>query len=245
MPKYIDQIVAEQIARSEMSRKMSERYLGVSEIPADKPRIITISRQLGSGGRVIAQMLAEKTSWSLWDRELVDAIAEHAVLKRRIVEEFDERTISDIEALTRSVLGEPEVGGFMYGRELARAVLSIAKRGNAIIIGRGANFIVPRAMNVRVEATEEIRAKFVMQDESLTHDEATRKIQHVDRERKDFARRLFGKDVQDPKWYDLIIEMDCFTAAAAAEIIFTAAKTMFPELAETEKTAGHDKTAVR
>ncbi|MDO8684877.1 MAG: cytidylate kinase-like family protein [Armatimonadota bacterium] len=233
MPKYVEQIVAEQIKRAELSRRASEEWLSGRRIPLENPRIITISRQLGSGGRVVAEILAERIGWSLWDRELVDAIAENAHLNARIVDSFDEKTVSEIEALTRSILGEPEIGGFLFGRQLARVVLSIARRGNAIILGRGANFVLPNALNIRLEASLEARISNMMKIEGLTREEAIDQIHHSDRERAAFTRQVFNKDIDDLSSYDLVIEMDCFTTADAAEIIITAAKCRFPELSET------------
>jgi len=231
MPKYIEQLVDEQLRRSEISRRAAEERLGGRPIPPDVPRIITISRQLGSGGRIVAEILSERLGWSLWDRELVDAIAENTALRRSVVESFDEKTVSEIEALTRTLMGQPEVGGFMYKRHLTRVVLSIAKRGNAVILGRGANFLLPKALNVRIEASEKIRIANMIRVERLTREEAVERIHRSDRERAAFTRQVFNKDVEDCRSYDIVMQADCFTLEQAAEIILAAARIRFPELA--------------
>ncbi|MDO8588883.1 MAG: cytidylate kinase-like family protein [Armatimonadota bacterium] len=229
--RYIEQIVEEQLRRSEISRRFSEERLGGKPLPADKPRVITISRQIGCNGRPVAETVASRLNWSLWDRELVDAIAEHADLRTRVVEQFDEKTVSEIETFARSLFGQPEVAGFYYGRELARVVLSVARRGNAVILGRGANFLLPKALNVRLEASDEFRIANVMAAEGLDRRKAVERVHDVDRERKAFALQVFGKDIEDHHCHDITIQMDCFSIGDAADTIVSAAKAWFPELA--------------
>jgi hypothetical protein len=233
--KYIDQIVEEQLARSDMSRRIAESRLGGKPIPADKPRVITISRQIGCNGRPVAETVANRLNWSLWDRELVDAIAEHADLRTRVVDQFDERTVSEIETLARTVFGQPEFGGFYYGRELARVVLSVARRGNAVILGRGANFLLQQALNIRLEASEDFRIRNLMAAEGLEKRAAADRVHQVDRERRSFATATFGKDIEDHRYNDLTLQMDCLSISDAASIIVTAAELWFPELAELTK----------
>jgi len=214
-----------------MSRKAAEERLGIKPLPPEAPRVITVSRQLGSGGRIVAEILSRRLGWSLWDRELVDAIAENTALARSLVERFDEKTVSDIEALVRSAMGEPELGGFMYKRQLTRVVFSIAKHGAAVILGRGANFLLPKALNVRIEAAEETRIANMIRVEGLTHPEAVERIHLSDRERAAFTRKVFDRDIGDCRSYDIVIQADCFTPAQAAEVILAAAGIRFPELA--------------
>ena len=220
MPRYIEQLVSAQVKRSELARR---RECERGEAAAAKP-VITISRRMGSGARIVAGKLAEDLGWSLWDKKLIDAIAERADVSRRVVEAFDEHTVSEIEAFARSVLGDHEMGGFLYARHLAKAVAAIGKLGNAIILGRGANFLLPHALNVRIDASDERRIQNMMNYESLTREEAEHKIRVSDRERREFLYSVFGREKVDNVHYDLTIWMDEFTTAAAVDIIKTALK---------------------
>lgn len=214
MTKYVEELVSQQVRRSEIARKR----LLESGRPCVNP-VITLSRRMGSGARIVAGKLAEDLGWSLWDRELLDAMAEDANVSRRVVETFDEKTMSELEVFARGALGDHEMGGFIYLRHLAKAVAAIAKLGNAIILGRGANFLLPNALNVRIDADDERRIRNMMSYENLTREEADAKIHASDRERETFLRQTFGKDQIRAEHYDLTIWMDKFSPDDAVKII--------------------------
>lgn len=215
MPRYIEELVSEQVRKSELARRK------VCEAKTAAKPVITISRRMGSGARIVAGKLAEDLGWSLWDKEIIEAIAQDADVSRRVVEAFDEHTVSEIEAFTRSVLGDHEVGGFLYVRHLARAIGSIAKLGNAIILGRGANFLLPRALNVRIDASDDLRIKNMMTYENLSSHDAEARIRQSDRERHEFLVKAFGREKVQHARYDLTIWMDEFRPEDAVEIIRT------------------------
>lgn len=219
MPRYIEQLVSEQVRKSELARR---REIEIGQ-PCDHS-VVTISRRMGSGARIIAQKLADRLGWSLWDKELVNAMAEHAHVSQKVVQAFDEHTISEIELFARGMFGEQEMTGFIYPKHLARAVKTIAKLRNAIILGRGANYILPDALKVRIEASEERRILNMMQYEGLTHAEAAVKLHESDRDRHHFLTTVYGKERADHPIFDLTIRMDSFTNDDAVEIILAAVK---------------------
>lgn len=219
MARYIEELVGRQVRRSELAREKRHETGGACANP-----VITISRRMGSGARVVAEMLANELGWSLWDKDLIEAIAKDADVSKRVVEAFDERTMSEIEAFTRSVLGDFEMGSFMYKRYLARAVGVIVKLGNAIILGRGADFLIPGALNVRIDASDETRVKNMMAYENLNKEQAINKLRQSDRYRHEYLVRTFGKDAIKNARYDITIWMDEFRPEDAVEIIKTTLK---------------------
>lgn len=214
MPRYIEELVSKQVHRSELARQKElengEKCLNPT---------ITISRGMGSGARVVAEKLAHDIGWSLWDKELVEAVAKDASVSQRVVELFDEKTRSEIDLMTRAALGDNEMGGFLYATHLAKAVASIAKLGNAIILGRGANLLLPKALHVRIDASDEYRIRNMMQFETMTHAAAEAKIRESDKERHHFMVSLFGKERVEHAQYDLIIWMDKFENDTVTNII--------------------------
>lgn len=219
MPKYIEEMVSQQVSRSEVARRRA-----IENGKACVNSVVTISRRMGSGARVIADKLAHELEWSVWDRDLVDAMAEHAHVSQKVVQAFDEHTISEIELFTRGMFGEQDMAGFIYPRHLAKAVKSIAKLGNAVILGRGANYILPDALKVRIDASDEVRIRNMMSYESLTHEAAHARIQESDRERRHFLESVFGKEQFGHPVFDLTIWMDEFTNEDAVQIILAAVK---------------------
>jgi cytidylate kinase len=219
MPRYVEQLVSEQVHKSELARQRAAE----NGQPCDHS-VVTISRRMGSGARIVAHKLAEVLGWSVWDKELVDAIAENARVSQKVAKEFDEHTISEIELFARGMFGDHERAGFIYPRHLARAVRSIALLGDAIILGRGANFILPHALSIRIDASDGHRIANMMTYEDLTRDQAIGRIHASDRERRHFLESVFGRERVDNVFYDLTIWMDNFTNDDAVAIILAAIK---------------------
>ena len=217
MPKYIEELVSRQVHRSLLARH--------KEAEKGKPcrgLALAISRSMGSGARIIAGKLAQELGWSLWDKELIEAVAQDASVSRKVVEKFDEHTISEIELLARAALGDHEMGDFLYPRHLARAVSAVGKLGDAIILGRGAALILPDALSIRIDASFDLRVSNMMSFENLTHNQAAAKIRRSDRDRERFLESTFGRDRVHAAHYDLSIWMDRFTNDDAVRIIKTA-----------------------
>lgn len=222
MGKDIRSIIDEQIGRAQILRQAAMDQLIESEPTELHRSVITISRQLGAEGHQVGQRLADRLGWTLWDRELVDAIAKDADISRRIVEVFDEKTVSEFDIIAREAISDIRAGGFLYHRHLAHALLAIASHGNVIIIGRGSNFLLPYALNVRLVASEKYRIERVMVDGGLPRDEAIHRIHKSDRERSAFIHSTYQRDVNDPLAYDVVIKIDEIGAEGAVEVILTA-----------------------
>jgi cytidylate kinase len=222
MRKDIHTLIHEQLRRSQILQKSSMEPHGEKESVSERRSVITISRLLGTNGRIIAEHLAEKLGWSIWDKDLVDAIAKDADISHKIAESFDEKTVSEIEVLARTIMGDAEMGGFMYRKHLARALLSIATHGNAVILGRGSNFMLPHALNVRLIAGESYRVENLMKMNSVSREEARESIREIDKQKSAFIHSIYGRDIADSQAYDLTINVEDFGVDGTVEIIITA-----------------------
>lgn len=222
MRRSVEEMVAEQFRSSELARQHR-----AEEGHAVTNPVITISRTMGSGGLIVARKLAEKLNFSLWDRELIDLIAAEAEIPPSVVEAFDEKAVSEIELVIRAALGDYASAGFMYGKHLARTVAMIASVGNAIILGRGANYLLKNALNIRMDASLEKRIANMMEYEDIGRNEAEVKLHQSDKERRQFILKVFGKEKINYSQFDLSIWMDEFSAPDAVSIIETAFHARF------------------
>jgi cytidylate kinase len=111
-----------------------------------------------------------------------------------------------------------------YVVRLGRVVLAAAHRGKVILVGRGAQFLLPaeKGLAVRVIAPLAYRVRHIMQDTGQTAEQARTWVENADQERCDFVRRYFRRDVADPHLYDLVINVDRLGPAGAAETIVAA-----------------------
>lgn len=191
--------------------------------------VVTISRQLESGGTAIARQLGKELGWQVWDRELVDKIANDTHAERQIVERFDEHAVSEIDEVLRTFLSSTTtISSLTYIRHLFSLIMSIGQRGEAIIVGRGANLILPSVLNVRVFATLEHRIENLVMREDIPRKDAEQRIIRSDQERADFTRKIYSVNINDPIRYDLILRMDDFSIEDAVQIIHTSLRMKFP-----------------
>jgi cytidylate kinase len=186
--------------------------------------IITISREAGAGGSDIARRLAKALGLDLIGGQIIQHVADSAKMSRRVIDTLDEREVTFRETLLSSLFGEnrPWPGEFLH--HLSRVIGTIGIFGNVIIVGRGANYVLPKEkiFRVRVIAPMELRIKYFMEDRGYTKAEAEQYIVKRDGNRKAFARKYFNADIDDPAYYDLIINTEKISMAAATESIIVA-----------------------
>jgi cytidylate kinase len=108
-----------------------------------------------------------------------------------------------------------------YVMRLGRLVLAAARRGKVILVGRGARFLLPpnKGLAVRIIAPLAYRVSHIMEHMGGTAAAARTWVENADRERYDFVRRYFRRDVADPHLYDVIINVDRIGPEAAVQTI--------------------------
>lgn len=194
--------------------------------------IITFSRQLASGGEYIAQEVAKRLNFKIYHKDLVDKIANKANLRRSQVESLDEKSRQAIEEWYKAIMMEPNfLTSSEYFKHLSETVLSIAQHGRAVIVGRGANFILGErtGLRVRVIAPEKTRIERLMKIENIDEKKATKLIRASDKERRRFIKEHFGKKVDDEHDYDLIINTEKISLNEAIDMIVNLMKNRLKE----------------
>ena len=101
MSKFIEQIVNEQIRKSQLASQKR-----IENGSMCKTTIITISRTMGSGARIVAQKVATDLGLSMWGKELLDYIIQEGDVSQRVAETFDEKAISEFEVFARAAFGD-------------------------------------------------------------------------------------------------------------------------------------------
>jgi cytidylate kinase len=169
--------------------------------------IITISREKGSAGRPIAYLLAKKlgSEWQVYHKEIVEEIAKETELERDLIDEIDENRVPLIKQLVTNLLGQKQLSLNAYYKHLLHILATIGTRGHAIIVGRGANFLFPNALKVRIVAERKTRIDWIMKYEKVTYREAVRRIDESDKQRDEFVSTLFQHTQRKAHHYDLVI----------------------------------------
>lgn len=228
-PRSIDAIVDQQV------RKWSARRIVTPTArAAAKPRpVITISREYGAQGAAIGRIVAERLGFDFWDREIVSAISADLGASQRVIESLDEQRRNSFANVLNSLLRGAGPSASEYFDRLARVLRTISDHGRAVIVGRGANYLVdPKlALRVRVVAPVDVRAQGLMERAGINEKTARETIALVEKERATFVRQAYDKDVADPSHYDLTINTGSFDLEAAVEIVLAAVEARFGELA--------------
>jgi len=176
--------------------------------------IITIEREYGCGGGEIAQLLANRLDWKLWDQRLTEEIARLANCPKAVVQEREERNDPLYYRLFRSFLRGSYEGSInapklnlvdseTIARLTKRVVEHAAEKGNCVIVGRGSQQFLksrPDTLRVFLYAPRETKVRR-LQGRGKTEKEAEELVDNVDRERADFVQKYFNVEWPDRAIY--------------------------------------------
>jgi cytidylate kinase len=201
--------------------------------PEMPPPVITVSRQTGSRGSYFASRLAQRLDYQRIHREVVDAICSSSGYGRRIIENLDEHYRSQLEVLVDGILTGQAVDNSDYTRQLCRVVLSMSRLGGVVLVGRGGSFILgpDRGLHLRVVAPKDRRIHNLVTYKSMSEAEAGSEIERSDRLRREFIRKIFGADIDDPRNYDLVINLNLIDVEELVETVVVAYRGKMDKLA--------------
>ena len=184
--------------------------------------VVTVSRQLGSGGSYIADGVAKELGIPFVDREILRQAAKELGQDDEVVEAYEERSSSLVERLVNVLsLGTPEHPYLppserpVYDRDLfvleSRIIKSIVDDHDAVIIGRGASYVLrdrPEATHVFIHAPIAFRAERLMKAKKNIKGlaEARAAVEESDRRRSRFFKDMVGTVWTDARNYHLCID---------------------------------------
>ena len=216
--KSIEEFVKEQIAKwgsmvGENGRKQE------AHIP-----VITVSSEPGSGGTIIAQEVAKRLGFDYFHKDIIEGISKSAKIRASVIETLEKERMSGIEDFISSLVKEHYLWPGIYMEHLLKVVSTIGKHGRAVIVGRGANFILPpeERFSVRVMAPLEIRIQNIVNHYATSEKNARRRVIRRESKRRAFIRQSFNADISDPLNYDLTINTGKTGSESAVEAIIGA-----------------------
>ncbi|HAE16165.1 MAG: cytidylate kinase-like family protein [Solobacterium sp.] len=188
-------------------------------------RIITISRQFGSGGRTIGQEVANRLGIPCYDKELITNIAEESGFAKEYIEEHGEATENGgwlAGAFARDFNGHSNQDTIWFAQ--CRIIRELADKGNCVIIGRCADYILKDRedldlMRVFVHADIETRAKRIVEQYGESNVEPEKRLRD-----KDKRRAAYYQIYTDQKWgrcenYDVCLDSGTLGIEKCIEII--------------------------
>ena len=193
--------------------------------------VITISRETGSGGHTIGKLLAEKLGYAFYDKEIVASAAGEMGIDEKLIlengENMSDQDYIDMKSGFIPHCRKPEVPYEEIREAQDRVIRSIADKGNCIIVGRGADFILrgrSDVINVFIHADMEHRVRRVQRHEGVTGQEERIRSEL---ERKDRSRTMYYRYFTEEEWgraenYTIALDTGVFTKTQCAELIIRA-----------------------
>jgi cytidylate kinase len=233
-------ILDRQLRRWEIEKSLRASQ-SAGEPPGPPPHpVVTISRERGSGGSRIAELVARRLGYTLLHRDLIDRICHSSGTRRHILESLDEHAKSQFAIWCDSMVAQRYTDAHDYVRLLLETIYSVAELGGVVVVGRGANFIVgpERGLHVRVVAPRERRIQRLVDHERLNRREAAREIDARDHERAEFIRSVYVRDIADASGYDLVVNTGAIPFDEATMLIVGAAREKFQRIRAAAEHAG-------
>ena len=195
-------------------------------------KIITVSREFGSGGRSIGKLVAEKLGYDYYDSELVERVAQETGFSADYIADAGEY------APGRSMLsyafssGTPHTGASMNATDYlwatqCRIINELADKGNCVIVGRCADYILRQredCLNVFIHADKDYKAKRIVELYGVTDKSPEKRLNEKDGKRKVNYKYFTGREWGIPENYHICLNSAYFGAEICAEIIADLAK---------------------
>ena len=207
-----------------------------------EPFVITISREVGSGGRTIGRKLAEKLGVRFSDKELVDELQKKLNLTVDSIEELKGKKKRWLDDFIQMVAPVPMSGMLVDGDsdyiseynlslsvndvfEAEREILNgIADEGSCVIAGRSGFFVLkgrPNKVDILITASRDKRIARIMDKQNLSRQKAEEVIDSVDKARDNYVRRYTGQSRYDARNYHIVLNMDYITEDQAVAMILS------------------------
>ena len=171
-------------------------------------RVITISREFGSGGRTIGRKVAEKLGIPCYDAELVQKIAEESGYAAEYVEEESEHTEG---SWLSTVLSDRSMGLTNQDKLWtiqSKVIIELAEKGPCVIVGRCADYVLrdkADCLNVFIHASLEKRAERIVKEYGETDDTPEERVKDKDKRRAAYHRFYTDMKWGDAKNYDICL----------------------------------------
>lgn len=211
-----------------LAQQRADDYAQQHPPTGKQPLVVTLSRDYGSGGEVIAQKLAECLGLAIYDHEIVELAAKKAKMDPSQFEAQETAGESGISAFLYSILTGTAGELHTYRRALHEAVLEMAHT-DCLLMGRGTHLILAskKVFRIRIVGSKVVCAKRVADDAGLSLLQAERLVFEVNNKREKTIQNLFGDNFEHcslevAKNFDLVLNTDHIPADHAVPIILLA-----------------------
>jgi len=192
-------------------------------------KIITISREYGSAGRTVGELVAKKLGIPFYDKEMVDAMAEECGFSREFIEE-----IGEYASVTNSFLFSIAISSRLEGTTnmmsaadqlyacQANYIRELAEKGPCVIVGRCSDYVLretPNVLHAFIYADMDFRAKHMAENYNKPEHAVPKWLKEKDNRRKVYYKHYTGRNWGDPHNYDICLNTSLLGIEQAADIL--------------------------
>ena len=195
--------------------------------------VIVISRQFGAGGKTLGEMVSEKLNYTFVDNDIIQMVAKQAKVSTNFVESIEGeaggKLLKFMSGLVRKSFVErilSDEHGYIdeeiYVDLLYKIIYQIADEGNAVILGRGGQYILrDRAdvFHVLLIAEKTDRIRFMEEHYNLNPTQAKQSVNREDKRRINLYKKFGKEDYDSPDLYHLVLNMSRLKLEDASELI--------------------------
>lgn len=195
---------------------------------------IALSRESGARGGTIGRLVAKRLGWQVYDQELLEYMSQDTVARQGLWDNLSPACLSWVEGRLAELCRDLSLDRDDAVLNLARLVLALGAQGEAVLIGRGAGCILPRAttLHVRVVAPLPDRVAYMAQWMRLTPADSAERVRQRDERRSEFVRTHFRCSPGDVHQYDLVLNSSLLGEEACAELLAQAAQMRWTQMLE-------------
>jgi len=195
--------------------------------------VITISRQFGAGGKTVGKMVADRLGYTFADDDIIQMVAEAANVSPHWVESIEKEAGGKLSRVVSSMVSKRLVDrilkderGYMDERLYLDypvvIIAQIAEEGNAVILGRGSQYILhdhPDAFHVLLVSDLKSRVKFMTERYDFSESQAAQIVNREDKRQLNLYRKIGKTDYDNPALYHLVLNMAQMDLATAVRLI--------------------------
>ena len=205
MSNVIPQSIAEEII-AEKIKEWNEKRKDLKQSQTETHHFITIARDFGCHEEEIVPQLEKNLGWKVYGKSLLNHIAEREELSRSFLETLDEKKRTQVDDWVNYLIHSGAVLQKDYVLRITRLMEAIVRNENAILLGRGANFILKErkeGLRIKLTAPFDDRVKNIMEVRGLNSIGAQQLVRKMDLERNEFIEAYFKTDSTIASEYDL------------------------------------------
>lgn len=204
-----------------------------------EPFVITISREIGSGGRTVGRILAEKLNVRYSDKELINSLKKQFNLTVSGIEKLKGEKKNWLADFIQLIAPMPSAKALDLDRKFTQEfrmdvttediykaeteiLKELAKEGSCVVAGRSGFFVFkdhPNHLNVFITASKNNRIRRIMKKQGLPEESAAALVKDIDQKRENYIQRFTGTSRYDARNYHLVLNADDHTEEELANLI--------------------------